>query len=33
MNMRGIDLGCNIEPEYNILGNVDVPIIKGYEII
>ena len=33
MNMRGIDLSCNIEPDYNILGNVEVPVINEYEAI
>ena len=33
MSMRGIDLGCDIEPICNILGNVEVPIINEYEAI
>lgn len=33
MNMRGIDLSCNIEPDCNILSNVEVSVINEYEAI
>ena len=30
MNMRGIDINCDVDPIYNILGNVEIPNINEY---